>query len=1056
MTKNWLVLTALVFLTSGSACAQDETDKEKKEWSIDTANPEGTPTLQVDFETREGTWMSVDVSPDGSTVAFDLLGHIYEVPVEGGTARRLTDGRSWNHLPRYSPDGTEIAFTSDRDGVDNIWIMNRQTSALENMTKSSDPVLRGNWSADGRHILAVRFPKELTLHGEIYNRFGQKQELVESAVFRFANQYIDDAARGFIYYEHINGQLPSDGARIYRYDKATGETEIFIQQAGGAFNPQLSPDGSRLAFMGREDLATSLYVRDLATNRDRLVLTDLDRDQMENLNQYGSAAGMSWASDTDVVFSNGGKLLRVNMDSGEVSEIPFTARVSRELNATVRTTNKIKEGLSKTRIQRFAQPVPGGILSEALGDLYLHSNGEVRNLTNSDVLETNPVYDAANDRLYYATWSDTGFGALYRRSLSGGDAEKLTELATQYGALAVSSDGSTLAYMRGPGSLGNGQRLEGQNSFELMVMGPEGESRKVTDVGTLWSTGNTPEIRRASPIRFSGDGKTLYFSEFTEDGLKLKSIGVDGREERELYHFPFSSRAVISPDMKWIAFREYQRLFVTPFDYVGKPIKISAEKKMGFTRRIDTAEGVYLDWSADSKSLYWTRGTDFYRKSLDDVLAEEGNPASVTNIAVDYQVAAPDSIIALTGARVITMDPDRRVLENASVLIRGNRIAAIGTNIDIPDGAQVYDATDQTIMPGIVDAHGHYGGHNQSYLHTIEESVSGLLSPLAYGVTTLYEVYGTAEKDAWIRDRLEAGLTYGSRLFTVGTPIFGAKYRKGLMRPIDSLDEARQALSYNQAFGAEAVKDYTQFTRRARHATVAASRELGLHDVAETAGNLQMNMTQVIDGITGLEHSMGMTPLYSDVIRLMAATEVGITPTLIVVYNGPAGEQYFHHSERVWENPKLLKFQTRNELLRVRRPTFYWDDEHYAPKMAATLKPLYEAGISLQLGSHGQMSGLDAHWEMELYQQGGFSPEQIIEISTINGAKYHGFGDELGSLEVGKLADLVVMSKNPLETIENARSIRWVMQNGVLYSGEDASRIYPDPAPTPPMYFQAN
>ncbi len=1055
MTRNLFTLTAIALLAFGPAHAEEGEGGEEKTWSIDTANPEGTPTIQVDFETREGTWMGVDVAPDGQTLVFDLLGHLYELPIEGGTARQLTEGRSWNHMPRYSPDGTEIAFTSDRDGVDNIWILNRETGAFENLTKSAEPVLRGNWSSDGRHILASRFPRELTLHGEMYNRFGKKQELVESAVFRFANHYVDDAERGFIYYEHINGNLPSDGARIYRYNKSTGETEIFVQQAGGAFNPQLSPDGKHLAFMGREDLATSLYVRDLSTNQDRLVLTDLDRDQMENLSQYGAGAGMSWASATDIVFSNGGKLLRVNTIDGSVREIPFTATVSREVNATVRTTNKIKEGTSKTRIQRFAQPVADGILSEALGDLYLHSGGRSRNVTNSDILETNPLYDAASDRLYYATWSDRDYGAIYRRPLNGGTPEKLTSLATQYGALSLSKDGSVLAYLRGPGSLKNGQRLERQTSFELMVMGADGVSHKVTDVGAQWSNGNTPEIRRASSIRFSEDGKTLYFAELTDDGLKLKSIGVNGLGEQTLYHFPISSQAILSPDMKWIAFREYQRAFVTPFEFVGKTIKISADKKMGYTKRIDTAEGVYLNWTADSKSLYWTRGTDFYQKSLADVLAEEGNPAEITNIAVEYQIAVPDSVIALTGARIITVDNDRRVLENASILIRNNRIAAIGTDIDIPAGAKVYDASGKTIMPGIVDAHGHYGGDSQSYLHTIEESIPGLLSPLAYGVTTLYEVYGTAEKDAWIRDRLEAGKAYGPRLFTTGTPIFGAKYRKGLMRPIDSLEEAKQVLSYNKAFGAEAVKDYAQFNRRARHATVAAARELGMHDVAETAGNLQMNMTQVIDGITGLEHSMGMTPLYSDVTRFMAATDVGITPTLIVVYNGPSGEQYFHHTERVWENPILLKFQTRNELLRVRRPTFYWDDEHYAPKMAATLKPLYEAGISLQLGAHGQMSGIDAHWEMELYQQGGFTPEQIIEISTINGARYHGFGDELGSLEVGKFADLVVMSENPLEDIEHARSITWVMQNGVLYSGADASRVYPDPAPTPPMYFYA-
>lgn len=1028
---------------------------DKKAWSIDTANPEGTPTQLIEFETSEGTWMSVDVSPDGETIVFDLLGHIYEMPIEGGAATALTSGRSWNHLPRYSPDGTEIAFTSDRDGVDNIWVMNRENGALENITKAKDPVTRGTWSANGRHIIAARYNSDVTTSGEMYNRYGKKQEILKTAGFSFAGQFVDDAERGFIYYEHGNGSLPSDGARIYRYNKATGDTEIYVRKAGGAFNPQLSPNGAMLAFMGREDLKTTLYVRDIATGKDRIVLADIDRDQMEGINHYGFGVGTAWLSETELLMSHHGKLVRVNVTNGAVSNLPFTAMVSREVNKTVRVENRIKSGQSKTRIQRFASRAAGGVLSEALGDLYLHTDKGARNLTDSDVLEASPVYNSADKKIYYATWSDEDFGAIYRKSLGRGRPEKLTDYAAQYGALSLSSDGKTLAYLRGPGTLANGVRLEAQTMFELMVRTSDGEARKVTDVRANWSFGNTPEIRRASPIHFAADGKSLYFTEFSDDGLKVKNIGLDGQGEKEVYSFPNATRAVISPDMKWIAFREYQRNFVTAFEYVGKPVKVSPADGAGFSKRIDTNDGVYFGWSEDSKTLHWTRGTDFYEKALDDVLAGNEDSAAITNIAVEYTVAKPDSTIALTGATVITVDGDRRVLENATVLVTDNKITAVGVDVDIPAGAKVYDATGKYIMPGIVDAHGHYGGDNQSYLHNIEQSLPGLMSPLAHGVTTLYEVYGTAEKDAWVRDRLEAGKTYGPRLFTTGTPIFGAKkFREGLMRPISSLEDARQVLSYNKAFGAEAVKDYAQFTRKARHATATAARELGLQDIAETAAVLQMNMTQIIDGITGLEHSMGMTPLYSDVTKFMAATEVGVTPTLIVVYNGPAGETYYHRTERVWEDPKLLKFQTRDELLRTRRPTHFWDDEQYAPKMAAALKPLYEAGVSLQLGAHGQMSGLDAHWEMELYQMGGFSPAQIIEISTINGAWYHGFGDEIGSIEAGKYADLIVLDRNPLEDVKNARAIHWVMQNGTLYSGEDASRIFPTPAPTPVIYFQ--
>ena len=976
-------------LTVSSVWAQDEevvaTEEAAEEWSIDTANPEGTPTVLFEYEASEGTWMSLDVSPDGETIIFDLLGHIYEMPVTGGAATALTEGRSWNLTPRFSPDGTEISFTSDRAGSDDIWVMNRESGVLENLTNSPSSYGGATWSADGRNLFATRLQLDFSNNALLLNRFGNEQLIMESSLFQFVAQFVDDPARNAIYYEHGDGTLPSDGARIYRRDRNTGESEIFIQRAGGAFNPTLSPDGSMLAFYGRSDLKTALWVRDMKTMEDRAVVWNLDRDQMENLgNLSGSGTGMGWASENEIIYTSGGGFHRVNVDTGEVSDIPFTAPVRRELNQTNRNATPVAEGEQRTRIQRFSIRTDQGIISESLGDLYLYGDGVSQNITNSDMLETSPAYDQASGTLYYAGWSDAALGAIYRQSIKGGAPEKLTDLATQYGALALSNDGSMLAYLRARGDFQNGQRLEAQADFELMVMA-DGESWKVTDINADFSTGNRGAIRRASGIRFSLDGEGLYFAEFDDEGLVLKYIDLSGKDERILYRFPKSSRVVISPDFNWIAFREYHRSYVTPFEFVGGMQTVSAADGEGYTQRIHTKDGAYLGWNADGSGLHWMRGTDFYEKSLEAVLAGD-EQAATTDISIVFEAAMPTSTIALTNARVITVNGDRDVLEGATVLVVKNRIAAIGKDVDIPSGAQVFDLSGQTIMPGIVDAHGHYGGDTQSYLHVVEQNVSGLLSPLAYGVTTLYEVYGTNEKDPWVRDRVDAGLAVGPRLYSVGTPIFGMTYRKALLREITGYEDAYEHLAYNQAFGAEAVKDYTVYSRRARHGIATAARELGMNDVAETAANLQMNLTQVVDGLTGLEHSMGMTPLYDDVVAMLAATEIGITPTLIVVYNGPSGETWFHHEERVWENEKLLQFQTRDELLRVRRPTFYWEDEHYAPEMARQLHKLYDAGISLQLGAHGQMSGLDAHWEMEIYQQGGLSPADIIDIATINGA----------------------------------------------------------------------
>ncbi len=322
-------------------------------------------------------------------------------------------------------------------------------------------------------------------------------------------------------------------------------------------------------------------------------------------------------------------------------------------------------------------------------------------------------------------------------------------------------------------------------------------------------------------------------------------------------------------------------------------------------------------------------------------------------------------------------------------------------------------------------------------------------------MTTLVEVYGNEYRDGYLSDMLRAGKMVGPRFLTTGSVIYGSRFgRRRMFRPIETLDDAREQLRWNLDHGAIAVKDYAQDTRKRRHLVATAARELGLNVLSESSSDPQMNLTQIMDGITGIEHSMGLSPFFDDGVQFWGGTRAGMTPTLLVVYNGAMGEGWFHQSSKLWEDPKLTRFIDPMALMRVRRPTYLWPEDMYAWEMASELRKLYAAGTSLQWGAHGQMVGLGTHWELELFQKGGFSPAQILEIATIRGAAQHGLEKQIGSLEPGKLADLVILSQNPLEDIRNVALIRYVMKNGILYSGEDAARIWPDPEPAPKPYFR--
>ncbi|MEZ4587408.1 MAG: amidohydrolase family protein, partial [Gemmatimonadales bacterium] len=1014
------------------------------------------PTKLLEFTATEGTWIGVDVAPDGRTLVFDLLGHLYEMPIAGGEARPLTRGRSYNHLARYSPDGRKILFTSDRSGKEEVWLLHRGTDSLEKVSKMDYRAMQASWAPDGRSIYLTSQDLGAKLAGHRVDLLGSRTDLVGNGVFGAPTHFTAHPTEPVVYYAEPSGPIFTAGHRIRRYDLRTGETETYLARGGGAADPLLSPDGKTLAYVHRNNLATELVLHDLASRAERVLVPNLDRDRQESGAgmTFGVYPNYSWhPSGREIFYAQGGKIRAVTVASGAVREIPFRAPVRRVLAETIRFPVTIpSEGRTPVRTVRWAQPTPLGPLYEALGDIHLGQGAQRVAITDGDALESSPAFARSTETIYYVSWTDDSLGAIWSRPARARSAPvRLTRTPAQYGSLTLSPDDKTLAFLRGLGDLNRGRALEDEDEFELVLLGPDRTERRVTVV--KWESAYPMAVRRPPGIRFSPEGDKLYYSEILKDTLYLQEIGVDGRAKRTLYAFPHAQRVLLSPDLRWIAYREYLRSYVAPASFAGKTVTLTAFDKRGVSKRVDaTADGEDLEWTADGSGLYWTRGAALYEKPLADVLAEKAG-ARKTDLAFEFEVAVPSSTIALTNARVITMDGTKRVLEGATVIVRGNKIEAVGTGLAVPSGARVFDLAGKTVMPGMIDAHAHYNP-DVSTLNVIEQRHAGLLANLAYGTTTLYEVYGNHLKDPLVSDLQVKGAIPGSRLLSVGPPIYGLRYyRTKLYRPILSQQDADEVVGFNKDYGATALKDYVQFTRSARMQMYDAARRLGVNVVAETAVDFQMNWTMLMDGVTGLEHTVGLTPIYDDVLKLWSATAAGNTPTLIVVYNGPQGETKFHQTERLWEDQKLLRFFPRDYLLGFRRTTHYYDDDIYAETMAAQIKRLREAGISIQISGHGQMHGLDKHWEMALLARGGFTPMEVIEASTIASARYLGLERQIGSIEPGKLADLVIMNANPLDDVRNARQIEMVMLNGALYRGQDAARIHPDPAPAPKIYY---
>jgi imidazolonepropionase-like amidohydrolase len=371
--------------------------------------------------------------------------------------------------------------------------------------------------------------------------------------------------------------------------------------------------------------------------------------------------------------------------------------------------------------------------------------------------------------------------------------------------------------------------------------------------------------------------------------------------------------------------------------------------------------------------------------------------------------------------------------------------------VAVPAGAKVVDVKGKTLMPGLVDVHWHGSmgveglAPEQSWVHA---------ASLAFGVTTLHDPSNSSEQIFSASERGKAGLTLSPRIYSTGTILYGAA-GAGAHVNIETLDDARSTLRRMQALGAFSVKSYNQPRRDQRQKILQAARELGMMVVPEGGSLLEHNLTMVVDGHTGVEHAIPVANIYADVRQLWSQSHVGYTPTLGVAYGGLMGENYWYQKTNVWEDDRLLSFVPRRIIdSRTRRRTMVPDDEFNHLNTARVARELNDAGVSVQLGAHGQREGLAAHWELWMFGQGGMQPLQALRAGTLSGARYLGLDKDLGSLEEGKLADLIVLDKNPLEDLHNSKSVHYTMVNGRLYEAATLNEVGTRQRPRAKFFFE--
>ena len=1050
------------------------------------------PTRKISFTTNEGTWMSLDISPDGRTIIFDLLGDLYTIPFRGGKAKQLTTGISYDAQPVYSPDGRMIAFVSDRGGSENLWVANfdgsnpKQLSKIEN-GKVCSPV----FSNDGNYVYVSQEKSwgMITFEIWMYHIKGGSGVQITKAK---PKDYVAKMDRPklqrpnalgvtlspdekYIYYAlkygrwEYNAKLPL--WQIARRDMETGQEDIITSAEGSGMKPKVSPDGTLLVYATRYKTKTGLRVKNLDSGSDDWLIYPVTRDDQESRATGGLLPTYEFTpSGTELVFSKDGKFFRINMVSKRLTEIKFEVDVNLSIGPELNFPYKVETGDVKSRIIMDPVLSPNGrkIAFSTLLHLYIANvdDGSYQRLTKSKLGEFHPSWSKDGRYLTYVTWESDG-GHIWKVNANGKSSpKKLTKTSAFYSDPVFSPDGKKIIALKGSAI----DRLRTHNEFS----GP----RIPMDLISIDTKDG--QLKTIIPARglgkphFTNDPDRIYLNGFsyaeTGKGPGLVSIRLDGTDKKEHLDVkggddsgweeePVHARDIrLSPNKKWaLAVANNQLYLVAVPKLGGKAPIVNVNKPSVLVRKLTTVGADYFDWADNGQTITWAVGSTFYRlpfnsisfdstvNALGEMILPDLNPIE-TKISVTVKRSNPNGVIAFTGGKIITMNGSE-VIDDGLIIVKNNRISYVGKLSDNKDlgSAHIVDVSGKIIVPGFVDTHAHW---IERRVGLLDRQNWSFIANVSWGVTTGLDVQ-TGTNDQFVyQDLIDAGVIIGPRAFSTGPGIFNSNNFK-------SKNEAVALMKrYRDHYRTKNLKSYSVGNRKQRHYVVQAAHELGMMPTTEGGLEMRLDMTHALDGFYGNEHNLPIMPIYKDVVELYAQSRIAYTPTMLVSYGGPWAEKYFYTTEEVHDDPKVQRFIPDNVIQKLtRRQPWFREDEYVFPKIAAGAAKIIRAGGRVGVGSHGQFQGLGYHWELWALHSGGLTELEALQAATIEGAKIIGVSDDIGSIEVGKLADLVILNKDPLESIRNTNSIEYVVKNGVLYQSDTMDEIWPNKTKLEPLWW---
>jgi Tol biopolymer transport system component len=968
----------------------------------------------VEVTVREGTNFAVAASPDGKTLVTDLLGSLWTIPAAGGSAKRITDVLLEAKQPSFSPDGKRIVFQGfyDADGWD-LWTIGPDKPGAERITSGPFDDMEPQWSHDGSRIA---FSSDRKRNFDIWIldlRSGEiKQLTTNPAQDYFPAWSPDDSEIAFVSTRPAPGAAPPAASApgpgnqppvgIWAINVET-KAERFIGASKGRLSaPVWTPDGKQVLY------------NIIAGGSSTIELPSAPVVKGEDIFPFR----LQFISGKEFLYTADGKIRRRSLDGGPVAEIPFSAVVP--LHRVPITKNQHDFSSKPRKALGIVRPVvnPDGkrVAFDALGDIWIMDIGsKPKRITNDRFLDADPAWSPDGSKLVFSSdRAETGNLDLWIHDLKSGAEKRLTrEPLADYGA-NWSPDGKRIAFLS-------------------MLPHQQGAAVDVVDVDTGKLTQYYRSAQRIpSNPTWSPDGKTLLVAAFDQYSQRFREgiwqwmlIPVDGSGAPRFLESITPNHSIAngidegpvwSPDGAKVAVIMDDVLQVISVGPNGEPT--------GQFRKITTEASHSPSWTKDSRHILYLATDQLKMISIDDGKAQ--------NVPLDlqWQPKIPGGRLVVHAGRLWN-GQDQQEQNDVDIVIEGNRIQSVQPHQAALHTGRLVDASGKTVIPGLIEMHGHF-------YREYGEALGRLY--LAYGVTTDRDTAGMQYRSLEIREATDSGVRMGPRFYISAPAIDGARGAFAEMYSVYDEKTLQMEMERSHNLGYDFFKMYVKLPEAFQKRIV----EFGnTHGMPSTSHFLYPAVTV---GAEGTEHIGGRVSalghIYQDQLALLSRSGMVVCPTLAVHggYNWLAvGDDWFLSDARLKAlSPEWAVEPTRKNVENLRKQGAEahaqgW--QHLAEMDKAIIEILHSGQSAIVAGTDApnMPGGIGLQAEIELYVRGGMTPFEALQTATVNAAKALGASADLGSIEKGKLADMVILDGDPLADIKNARKVNTVIKNGEIY-----------------------